>query len=323
MSNYEYQKYITDKQNLKKTIEEYGVAIIPNVLNEIECQNIIAGIWNFFEHITKYWENPINRLDENSWKNFYELFPMHSMLFQHWNIGQSQVCWDVRQNEKLLDIYSEFWNCNSNELLVSFDGLSFNIPPEITNRGWNKNNCWLHCDQSFANNNFKCIQSWITALDINENDATLSFLEKSHKFHEDFAKEFKITDKSDWYKLNNIEKEFYYNKECYYKKIKCPKGSLVLWDSRTIHCGSEALRGRDKPNFRAIIYICYMPRNLSTKKDLEKKQKAFQELRMTTHWPCKIKLFPKNPRTYGKKISEINKIDPPVLKEIGYKLAGF
>lgn len=323
MSNYEYEKYVTDKENLKKTLEEYGVAIIPNVLNTDECNNMMNGIWNFFEEITKHWDNPINRTCEKSWKNFYELFPLHSMLFQHWNIGQSQVCWNVRQNEKLLDIYSYFWECKKEDLLVSFDGLSFNIPHEITNRGWNKNNCWLHCDQSFTENTFKCIQGWVTALDINENDATLSFLEKSHKFHEDFAREFEITDKSNWYKLDDIEKGFYYNNDCVYKKIKCPKGSLVLWDSRTIHCGVEANKERTIPNFRAVIYVCYMPRNLSSQKDLEKKKKAFQELRMTGHCPCKIKLFPKTPHTYGKEIPRINIINQPVLTDIGYKLAGF
>ena len=77
------------------------------------------------------------------------------MLVQHWNIGHSQACWDVRQNKKVLDIYSEFWNCSKEELLTSFDGLSFNIPPEITKKGWNRKNCWLHCDQSFTENDFK------------------------------------------------------------------------------------------------------------------------------------------------------------------------
>ena len=42
-----------------------------------------------------------------------------------------------------------------------------------------------------------------------------------------------------------------------------------------------------------------MPRDKSSKADLKKKQKAFDELRGTTDNPCKIKLFPKRPRTYG------------------------
>ena len=43
------------------------------------------------------------------------------------------------------------------------------------------------------------------------------------------------------------------------------------------------------------------PRNLANKKELDKRKKAFNELRMTSHWPHKVRLFPKTPQTYGKK----------------------
>ena len=66
-----------------------------------------------------------------------------------------------------------------------------------------------------------------------------------------------------------------------------------------------------------------MPRQLATKKELEKRRKAFEEMRMTTHWPCKVKLFPKMPRTYGKELPTISSIEKPNLEEIGYKLVGY
>jgi hypothetical protein len=44
---------------------------------------------------------------------------------------------------------------------------------------------------------------------------------------------------------------------------------------------------------------------------------------MTTHWPCKVKLFPKMPRTYGKELPTITCIEKPKLEEIGYKLVGY
>ena len=59
------------------------------------------------------------------------------------------------------------------------------------------------------------------------------------------------------------------------------------------------------------------------KEDLLKKQKALKELRLTTHWPSKPRLFPKNPRTYGNPLPDICTIDPPVLSDLGKKLAGF
>ena len=54
------------------------------------------------------------------------------MLIQHWNIGHSQASWNVRQNIKIVEIFAHFWGCSVEELLVSFDGLSFNLPPEVT-----------------------------------------------------------------------------------------------------------------------------------------------------------------------------------------------
>lgn len=323
MTEYLDVKYYCSKETLKETLNKFGVAIIPNVLNENECTSLVNGIWNYFEHITQEWEIPIKRDNPNSWKEFYKLYPTHAMLIQHWDVGHTQVSWDVRQNEKIVDIFSHFWNCDKNELLVSFDGLSFNLPPEITKRGWNKNNTWYHTDQSFTVDEFKCIQSWVTGIDVNDGDATLSFMEGSNKYHKEFRKNFNITDKSNWYKLTKEQEQFYLSKNCLYKNIKCPKGSLVLWDSRTIHCGVEALRNREKPNLRAIIYLCYMPRELSTQKLLEKKQKAFQELRTTSHWANKPTLFPKNPRTYGNELPTITKINQPNLTDLGKKLAGF
>ena len=53
-----------------------------------------------------------------------------------------------------------------------------------------------------------------------------------------------------------------------------------LWST---HCGVQALKNRNKPNYRAIVYVCYTPRALATKAKLKKKQKAINELRMTTH----------------------------------------
>ena len=323
MDTYEFTKYITDKEHLRDTVKMYGVAIIPSVLNEEECQNLVDGLWNYFETITQQWNQPIQRNDESTWNQIYSLFPLHSMLFQHLQSGHTQCCWDVRQNPKLVDIFSHFWNCKNEDLLVSFDGFSFNLPPEITKKGWNNNNVIYHTDQSYRRHGFETIQSWITGLDVNEGDATLSFMEQSHLYHRECAEYFQIGEKNDWYQLSKEQEQFYMEKGCQYKKIKCPKGSLVVWDSRTVHCGTNAFKERQQPNMRAIIYVCYLPRSFITKTNLEKKRKYYKDLRNTTHHPCKIKVFSKIPRTYGKQIETITSIETPILSKLGLKLAGF
>ena len=323
MADYEYTKYITTSNNLKATIEKYGVAIIPNVFNEEECKRLVDGMWNYFETITQTWTTPINRNNQESWKEIYKFYPKHSMLFQHYSVGQSQVCWDARQNTNAIDIFATLWSCKPEDLLVSFDGFSFNVPPEVTNRGWNHERTWYHTDQSYTRNELESIQSWVTGLDVNENDATLAFLEGSNRFHKDFAKQYNKTDKSDWYKLEEEEVNYYINKGCMPKKIMCPKGSMVFWDSRTIHCGVEANKQRKQANLRAIVYLCYLPRHLCSKVNLQKKIKAFEELRTTNHYPQKPKLFAKVPRSYGGELPQITEILAPLLQPIGRRLVGY
>jgi hypothetical protein len=149
-------------------------------------------------------------------------------------------------------------------------------------------------------------------------------LEGSHKLHAEFATTFSKQSKDDWYKLEPNERDWYITKKgCAPVCIKCPKGSMVFWDSRTIHCGQEPLKERGAPNFRCIVYLCYTPRDWATVDALTKKREYFRDLRMTTHWPHKIKVFSVNPRTYGKSLPSTTALPKPVLTELGKSLAGF
>lgn len=318
-SSYEFEKYLTTKENIKKTIEKYGVAICP-ILDENECNDMINDKWNLLEYLTKDFEIPINRNDKTTYKQILELYPNHKMLLQHWKVGHSELVWKVRQNPKVKDVFSKIWN--TDDLIVSFDGASIYIldkPNRIQNS-------WFHVDQSYIRNNFECIQSWINAYDTNEGDATLVILENSHNYHSGFQKEFEITDKKDWFKLQNKEQyDYYINNNCLEKRIKCPKGYGVFWDSRLVHYGNPVEKtSPDNYNYRCVVYICMTPRSFASKKELEKRKKIFNELRMTSHWAHKVKLFPKIPRTYGKEIKEISNIDMDMvskyISEDGLKL---
>lgn len=322
-SIYEFKKYQTDATRLKKTLEKYGVAIIPSVLSHSETEGMKNGMWDSLEHITQKMETPLSRDDQTTWRSFYELFPLHSMLLQHWQIGHAQFVWELRQNPKIIEIFRKFWG--TDDLLVSFDGVSFHLPPEVTKKGWFQTSSkWLHTDQSYTRNGFECMQSWVTAYDVNEGDATLTFLEKSHLYHGEFAETFGITEKSNWYKLEDEEHvSFYKNKGCKQKSIRCPAGSMVFWDSRTIHAGQEAVKGRENQNIRNVVYLCYMPRELASPTDIKKKISYFETQRLTSHWPCKIKVFGKNPRTYGKELPPTVDLPTPILRDVGLSLAGY
>lgn len=315
-------KYTCSIENVNSMLDEYGVAVIENVLSIDECTNLKEKAWKEINELTSTMDKPIDINDINSWRSIYELFPIHSMLIQHFSVGHMQWCWDIRQNEKVANVFSKLYNVKKEDLLTSFDGFSVHFPPEKTKRGWFRNN-WIHTDQSSFKLGKQCIQGFVSLYDVNEFDATLCVLEKSHNFHEKFFKDNEIEEKKDWYKLEPEHYKYFEDLGCEKVGIKCKSGSIVLWDSRTFHQGIEPKKERKKENFRLISYVCMTPRNLSTQKQLEKKKKAFNDLRMTTHWPHKVKLFPKNPRTYGKPIPKLVNIKTPTLTDLGKKLAGF
>lgn len=307
---YEFEKYVCEKSEIKATILKYGVAICP-LLNEEECDKMIENKWALLEHLTKNFETPIDRNDKTTYKQINELFPNHKMLIQHWKTGHSKLAWDVRQNPMVKEAFSKIWG--TDDLIVSFDGVSIYILDKPTRNA----NSWFHVDQSYTRNDFECIQSWVNGYDTCEGDATLIILEGSNMFHADFQKEFNIVDKSDWFKLQNKEQyEFYKNKGCVEKAIKCPRGYGVFWDSRTLHYGNPVQKiASDDFNYRCVVYVCMTPRSLAKSKDLEKRKKHFNDLRMTSHWPHKPKLFPKTPQTYGKVIKDIADITMDSVKE--------
>ena len=246
------------------------------------------------------------------------------MLLQHFSLGHMKPMWTIRQHPKVCEVFEKIWGTKREDLLVSFDGLSVHLPPEKTNKGWYRDNAWFHTDQSFDKKEKCCIQGYVTLYDTNDGDASLSILEGSHKFHQEFAEKFGAVAKDDWYKLNEAERKYFIEeKKCEPFAVKAKKGSLVLWDSRTMHQGKEPEKTRKKENFRIVSYVCMLPRKTCTEKNLEKKIKAFENLRITTHWANRAKLFSKNPRTYGGELPELNEIEPPVLTKLGRRLVGY
>lgn len=318
-------KYETTIDNVKDTLVKYGVAVIPDILSTKQIKQMKSNMWKMLNELTINMDNPITKNNESSWRSFYDLMPLHSMLVQHWGVGHSELVWAIRQNKNVCEVFEKIWDTDKNDLLVSFDGVSIHFPPEITGRGWYRKNDWLHVDQSYNRNDFECVQGFVSGFDINEGDATFTFLEKSHLYHKDFKKKFSKKDfKGDWYRLeSDKEYDFYLKKGCKRANMTCSAGSIVLWDSRLVHCGKEAERNREEQNMRLVVYVCMTPREYSTESQLRKKRDAFNNKRMTTHNPHKIKLFSLMPRSYGKELPNVGKLSEPNISDLGRRLAGF
>lgn len=322
-------KPLTNKYEAKtyiqaiELLEKYGICYIPDVLTDIERINMIDGTWSFFEHITKNDITPISRYDKNTWSSFESLRPALGMMYHHWHVGHSQHLWDLRQNEKIIEINARMLECNEKDLLVSFDGMSFLVPPEETDEHWfTRSQVQLHIDQKLSISYKDSLQSFVTANDIEEGDATIHFLEGSNRMMGEFIKEFgEFTDKE--YVVFNQDHLDFFREKCKDKFMTCPAKSLVLWDPRLVHCGSNPKRGRKNPNTRCIAYLSYYPKQLSTQTDIEMKKLALGAMYTSNHYAHRSSYFPTYPSDVNKDNCPINKIPEPQLKKIGYSLAGY
>lgn len=313
---------VTDLSCLRETIETRGLAIVPAVLSSSECDALKDGVWRGLEHITSAWEKPLLRDVQSSWSSFYDLYAKHAMLLQHWEIGHLQAVWDVRQNPRVCAPFEALWETNADDLLCSFDGLSVHLPPEQTGRGWFRQSK-LHCDQSYQNQGLETVQAWVTANDVREGDATLAYLEGSHRFQPEVAQKFKMG-RAHWNAMSPDMIRFYAETcGCALRHVECPAGSMVLWDSRTVHSGREPVRGRAEPNERYVVYVCMTPRARASAKNVQKRLAAFADKRMTGHCPHAPLLFPRLPRTYGMALPIMTSVPAPLLTARGHRLVGF
>lgn len=120
-----------------KDLEELGYCVIPQLLSNAETELLYQRVWH--DYIEKAWPNC--KMDDRS--NWQETFPMHNKggVFAG-PAGQTQVMWDLRQDPRIVDVFAQVWN--TNDLVVSMDGLSLMCPPEIR-EGYIKP--WPHVDQ--------------------------------------------------------------------------------------------------------------------------------------------------------------------------------
>jgi hypothetical protein len=276
---------LTDLANLKKTLNELGVAVLPTVFSETECNDLIRSIrTNLAENF-----NVVNPDD------FEKLRPIEGGIFQNYGLSLTKEVLDFKTDEKAIKPFQQIWG--EDELVMSLDGLFISPPPEESKQEFFSRNqgSWLHTDQASYRREFCCVQGSINLEPIEHGDGCLSVLTNSHIFHSEFFDTFDIdTCGSDWFVLNDKHLEWFLSKGCEWKMIVAPKGSMVFWDSRTIHMGALPREDRvNKDRWRFIIYVCYAPKRLQSSEDAEMKKMAYVDNRCTAHWPYDVNVFPK------------------------------
>ena len=303
-----------------KHLKEHGWAVVKDVLSPQECDSLLEEIWDLLDQISKKEERALDNDGDNRYplssnvKDFW-YYPFTKLLPHTKGIVNShRFNWllpfrKIRQHPNVLLVFASLFG--SLQLYPSADRVNLQFP----GKKYVAQAPWAHVDQDPTNlkkRGLCSIQSYLTLHDVNEHSPGNRFHDKSHLFFDQWESSLPEGSLSDihgvnWFKIDGhpermalLEK----HKDSYpLVKPQHPKGSLLLWDSRTVHSPMSLHPKASKADMvRLVCYLCYLPYDpkIHTDKMLEKKEKALSEFWSTRHLPLPQTKFGDTIRTYGK-----------------------
>jgi ectoine hydroxylase-related dioxygenase (phytanoyl-CoA dioxygenase family) len=293
-------------------LEEKGWTVVPDVLSP-ERSDYYRD--RMFDMLESFEGSGFSRDAPNSWNKSRPPGP-HGLI-QNCGVGQTKLVWEARLEPQVLKVFSRLWHCELKDLLVSFDAVNFSPPTQGQNA-----KPWKHIDQGRRTIGQRvCVQG---CLQVSQCNGATSFITGSHKYHSEFLSQEGVgEDNKNWVKLRAPQDyDFFAGKGLSIESPLVTKGSLILWDSRTVHDAKLPSEG-----YRMCIYVCYVPRAKASKAQLRRKQQVFSSRRMSTHWPFGDRMFPLESRFTTTEQRRIFTRREPIkdeeMTELGWKLAGF
>ncbi|EXJ90483.1 hypothetical protein A1O1_03586 [Capronia coronata CBS 617.96] len=220
-------------------------------------------------------ENPDTWIGKN--------LPVQSKIntFTGYGVAHEKFMWDARMEPGVLEAFELLWG--TKELLVSFDSLNITFP---NRKDVPRKAAWEHIDQSPLRRGIHCVQGIIVLSPSGPEDGGLVVYPGSHALNDEFFDT--TTDKStwtakDWYGFNKEQLAWFKAKGIEPRKVCADVGDLILWDSRTIHYGSEPTEKSNQ--IRTAIYAAYTPARMASEDQLRLKAQCFSKYAGTTHWP--------------------------------------
>ncbi|XP_013397845.1 uncharacterized protein LOC106164464 [Lingula anatina] len=275
MPNYEYDDW---RSEVMRELDEQGVSVLLNVLSAADSDIFRCQLHQWYKDLDVQGRKPCSKVG----------------LAAHYRVGHLEASWNVRL--KVKDVFAQVWG--TRKLLSSFDAVSVCEPPELGyTEFYDPSFHWLHIDQSAERRGLHAYQGSVTLEDIAEDDWPFLVMPGSHVFHEEFYQTFpeavEGSNHLTYHDLTDAQVDWYKKKGCELIRKPVPKGGMILWDSRTVHANARPKRGRKHHDrWRYVVFVCMTPAIWASDTDIADKKRAFNELKMTGHWPSqKIKVF--------------------------------
>ncbi|GFN85096.1 phytanoyl-coa dioxygenase phyh [Plakobranchus ocellatus] len=247
-----------------------GVTVVPSVISEVDC-----------DRHQQYFRDWLSKFPSGQWPQ------SNNSLIQSYKSGHLQPAWEARLAAK--PVFAEIWG--TKKLLSSMDAIAIGRPPEEgEEKFWSPDNNTLHVDQKADRVGLHAYQGAVYLEECAEDDWTFEVIEGSHKHFDQFMEQ------TGQWRCRNVKSPdlaWFEGKGCYRRRVPCPKGGMVLWDSRLFHSSARPLEGRQHPGrWRFVVFVCMTPSAWATPSDLETKRKAYTDLELTKHWPSqRVRIF--------------------------------
>lgn len=316
-----HQLEINGGKRLRDIMDEHGVVVVTNVISPAEVEAAKNGMTKWITEKTGCSIDSPELYSKAAKATF-----VHRIV-KHYGAGQAQFMWDLRTHPNIIRIFQMI--NSTHDLRCGFDGFCVMPPPEHLgprHKAYDDNSKgWLHRDQSLVDmprdgviaTERSTIQGLVNLIDASSEDGTFLCMPGTHTLTERIRERCDLTPtemKPQWIKIPD-EELTRLEAEGYRKfRVPLPAGSMVLWDSRTIHSNCYPIRGRSDAKWRMCAYICMFPER-PVKKEPANRIKLFLQRATTDHRGLK-----NNGARSRWDTGDTYMTPPPKMTPVGWKL---
>lgn len=266
-----------DTEKLKDCLNKYGVAVIKNWISKPEeyKQDIIEWLINHSDNLTE---------DHATWIPRNMPYGPRKGMMQSL-IGHAEPVWKIR--ELLYPIFRKLHGTKN--LYTSMDGATV-CPPVPPTRAVKD---WPHIDQTTSEP--WCIQGQAV---LTTSSAAFRCTPRSSKEWEKVMEQCLVLENnSNWLKFSDRQiLELQEMFKWWQMPIYVEAGSVILWNSKTIHSAQYHQSNVENDDWRCTVYVCMRPQDQFTKRQLTTLKRSVKECRTTNHWGTKM--FGKRPGSF-------------------------